>query len=319
MSACDQDHKNANYQLSFPSYFPVPIPSPDRNVLTNEGVALGSELFFETRLSNQENIACASCHIPKYSFSDTKRFSTGHSLIPLSRNTPALINLAWGQSFFWDGGVKNLESLSYAALISEHEMNADLSVICEKLNQDQDYKNLFYEAYQIDSISSPYIARALAQYLRSLISATSKYDSVMLDQAEFSEQESHGFDLFENACASCHIPPLFTDHLFHDNGLKHDFSEENLYASTGRFRITLDSGDLGKYKTPTLRNISKTSPYMHDGRFENLTLVLDHYRNLRHSTHSDSLLTKVGFSLKEQSQLLLFLNCLNDRDTNAMD
>lgn len=301
------------YHIQYPTYFPDPLPSPDRNPISEEGVALGEKLFFDTSLSADEQIACASCHLPEKSFADGKKFSAGHSGNDLKRNTPALINLAWQKHFFWDGGVKNLESLSFAALLNKDEMGADLDTICYKLNRSSDYLNRFKEAFQIDSISSAYVSRALAQYMRTLVSKYSKYDSVQLNLSSFSSQESLGKDVFYNNCSSCHIAPLFMDNDFHHNGIQQSFSSNDLYLTTGRFRITRDSMDLGKYKTPTLRNLNKTSPYMHDGRFSTLDQVLDHYQNILTSNQiRDSLVYRISFTDKEKNALKAFLNTLND-------
>lgn len=301
-------------QLEFPSHFSQPFPSPERNELTQEGVELGKKLFFDSKLSANGQISCASCHQPQLAFSDNTRFSSGHSGNSTKRNTPPLFNLAWSASFFWDGGVKNLESLSFAALMNPDEMGVDLSQLCQKLNGDQKYKQAFKIAFDIDSVSSAHISRALAQYMRTLISANAKYDSIHQDLATFSKTELAGEKVFIKNCASCHTPPLFTDHDFHHNGISQTYSSDDLSISTGRFRITRDSVDLGKYKTPSLRNLTYTHPYMHDGRFESLDEVLDHYQTARHTNQKkDSLVMFIEFSDKEKSDLKAFLKTLNGR------
>ncbi|MEP5240884.1 MAG: cytochrome c peroxidase [Flavobacteriaceae bacterium] len=311
---CNTNSNSPNkLQLDYPVHFPEPIPSPVRNKLTKEGVALGKELFFDTSLSANEKISCVTCHEPQLAFSDREKFSIGHSGLELKRNTPALINLAWSQSFFWDGGVKNLESLSFAALMNPDEMGVDLSSLCKKLNEHPDYLSKFKNAFNIDSISSAYVSRALAQYLRTLISSSSKYDSVQLALTSFSATEKKGLSVFNNNCTACHKPPLFMDNDFHHNGLNQYFSIKDLYLSTGRFRITRDSSDLGKYKTPTLRSISRTAPYMHDGKFESLEEVLNHYQNIDSlNENQDFLVRNIEFSDDEKMALESFLRTLND-------
>lgn len=299
-------------QLNFPSHFPEPIPAPSRNETSLNGVALGKTLFFDTGLSANGQIACATCHQPKLAFSDSQKFSTGHSGITLKRNTPPLFNLAWSTTLFWDGGVKNLESLSFAALMNPDEMGVDLKQLCQKLNQNEYYLKQFKNTFEIGTISSAYISRALAQYMRTIISADAKYDSVQLELISFSDLEAKGKKVFDKNCASCHTPPLFADNEFHHNGLTQSYSSNNLSLSTGRFRISRDSLDLGKYKTPSLRNLSVTAPYMHDGRFETIDEVLDHYQNQDIlNQNQDSLVRFINFSNSEKAELKAFLKTLN--------
>lgn len=313
--SCNTNLNSTNkLQLEFPSHFPAPYPSPLRNELTVEGVALGKSLFFDSALSKNGQISCASCHQPALAFSDNKKFSLGHSGDTLKRNTPPLFNLAWSESFFWDGGVKNLESLSFTALLNPEEMGVDLSQLTDKLNKDEIYQSAFKQTFAIDSISSAYISRALAQYMRTLISTDSKYDSVQQYQASFNKIELKGQNVFSQNCASCHIPPLFTDSKFHHNGLEQNYSTDNLSLTTGRFRITRDSFDLGKYKTPSLRNLKRTAPYMHDGQFNKLDEVLSHYQNLNQTNQiQDSLVSRIEFSNEEKLALIAFLKTLEGR------
>ncbi|UXX77961.1 c-type cytochrome [Reichenbachiella carrageenanivorans] len=300
--------------MSYPSYFPAPIATPQRNELTTTGVALGQRLFFDSSLSPDGKIACASCHQQAHAFTDGQAFSRGHSGKALKRNTPALINLAWSESFFWDGGVKNLESLAFAALMSPDEMGADLPTLTQRLNRDTIYRPAFKQAFGIDSISSAFVSRAIAQYLRTLISADSKYDLVQKGTASYDSLESQGQLVFKKNCAACHTPPLFTNHQFHHNGISQTYDSKDLYLSTGRFRITKDSSDLGKYKTPTLRHLSLTAPYMHDGRFSTIEKVIDHYQNLdRTNQNQDSLVRLIEFDDIEKKALLAFLKTLDDK------
>lgn len=311
-NSCNTNSNSANkFQLEYPHHFPEPILSPTRNALTYEGVALGKDLFFDPILSADRQISCASCHRPELAFSDGEKFSVGHSGNQLKRNTPALINLAWSERFFWDGGVKNLESLSFAALMNPDEMGSDLTSLCERLNDHPQYSTKFKRAFQTDSISSAFISRALAQYLRTLISTGSKYDSVQLETTKYSKIEKDGQRVFNKNCAVCHSPPLFTDNSFHHNGLEQEFSSSDLYLNTGRFRITRDSSDLGKYKTPTLRNLALTAPYMHDGRFATLDQVLSHYQNIDSTNQiQDPNVSRIFFSNDEKLALKEFLTTL---------
>ncbi len=300
-------------ELDYPDYFPKPNLS-SKNPMTKEGIELGEKLFFETLLSENNEVSCASCHIPELSFSDGVALSrAGVSGEQMKRNSPALINLAWMDGLFWDGGAHNLESQPFAALTSASEMGTDLMQVSVKLNANATYKKLFQKAFGIDSISSAYIVRALAQYQRSLVFSNSKYDKYRQGKYTLSNEEQMGFEIFHEKCASCHVPPLFTDNSYHNNGLDAIFPSRDLDILKGRYRITLDSSDMGKYKTPTLRNLKYTAPYMHDGRLATLDEVFSHYQSkIIHTSTLDSAL--VGFSLNEDEEkfVMVFLEALNE-------
>jgi len=314
LAGCSKVDEPTKLELNYPDHFPKPKDAPTRNPLTVEGVELGKMLFYDPTLSASGKISCATCHLQNLSFSDGQKLgSAGFSGKTLKRNTPALINLAWMDYLFWDGGVKNLESLPFAALTSSDEMGGDLKEIVKYLNENTKYKKRFQKAFGINQVSSAYVARALAQFQRTLISANSKYDKVQNGESQFSKQELEGQDIFNQKCSSCHTPPLFTDNLFHNNGLDATFPMTNEDVKAGKYRITLDSVDLGKFKTPTLRNLQYTAPYMHDGRFESLKDVLNHYQN---SIKKSNTLAKnlLDYHLKDQEVdlILVFLATLND-------
>jgi cytochrome c peroxidase len=301
-------------ELDYPAHFPKPL-LPARNPLTATGIALGERLFFDTSLSINDKVSCATCHNPEFSFSDGIALNTsGASGNKLKRNTPALINLAWMQGLFWDGGVHNLESLPFAALTNPDEMGSDLLIVSKKLNDDLSYKKMFKTAFDIDSISSAYIARALAQYQRTIIYSNSKYDDFIIGEIDLTKNEKLGMEIYQENCASCHLSPLFTDNGYHNNGLNSIYHTVGLDIMKGRFRITQDSLDLGKFKTPTLRNLKFTAPYMHDGRFATLEDVLNHYQiGIKASTTLDTSLESLSLSNAEKILLLRFLNTLNDK------
>ncbi|MDW7690987.1 cytochrome c peroxidase [Flammeovirgaceae bacterium SG7u.111] len=304
-----------------PPYFADSIPYPARNPFSPEGITLGKQLFFDPALSANGRISCATCHQPQRAFSDGLPLSNlGSSQETLARHTPALINLAWNKGLFWDGGVKNLESVLFAPLSHPDEMALPLKELVTKLKNDPTYPEQFREVFG-NSIQVAYVARALAQYQRSLISANAKYDQVVLGKegVEFLALEKKGLALFEEKCISCHPAPFFTDHGFHNIGLDSLYPTERENPLQGRYRITLDSADLGKFKTPTLRNITLTAPYMHDGRFATLEEVLDHYsEEMKQSKTLDSTFLdkngKIGIGLdeKEKEALLSFLHTLTD-------
>jgi cytochrome c peroxidase len=300
------------------------VPFPDKNPLTKNGVILGEKLFFDPLLSANYKVSCATCHLPERSFSDGEKLSSnGVSGNSLFRNSPALINLAWNHTgLFWDGGAKDLESLIFGPLTHQDEMAKDLKVLVQELNDLDSYRKMFYAVFKKDSITSVFIARALAQYVRTLIFQDSKYDAVVAGRDTFSILEAKGQEVFEKNCSICHSSPFFTDFGFHNNGLDDEFgNDENEGVFKGRYRITLKKYDLGKYKTPTLRNIALTSPYMHDGRFETLEEVINHYsENVKISVSLDSKLAPdplnpgFKFTKLEKEALIAFLNSLTDND-----
>lgn len=296
------------------------VPDFPNNPGTEAGILLGKALFFSPELSQNGRIACATCHQPERAFSDGLALSTlGHSQRPLERHTPALFNLAWQPHFFTDGGVKNLESLPAAPIQHPDEMAQDLALLTKKLQKNAFWPPLFVKAFGQDSITVKLIFRALAQYQRSLLSFNAPYDSVEAGLRAFTPQELRGRALFDKSCSVCHRPPLFTDFDFHNNGLDTAFSAESERIQWGRGRITNQTDDIGKYKTPSLRNWRWTAPYMHDGRFKNLEEVLSHYQ---HGIKKSASLSKklplpknnvsLELSAQNKKDLIAFLNTLND-------
>ncbi|MDN3596666.1 cytochrome-c peroxidase [Zunongwangia endophytica] len=307
--------------LQVPANFP-PLPQQPDYPITEAGVALGRKLFFDTRLSGNNQVSCASCHVPSLAFTEGSTLSTkGISGNPLLRHVPALINLAWADNgLFWDGGSANLESQAFAPLGHKDEMFQNLDELEKDLKNDQYYPLFFQDAFD-SQIRINLVMKALAQYQRTLVSANSKYDYVVRGEkdAVFNEVEERGFQLFNQKCAACHKPELFTDNDYHNNGLDEDFTdvgEDEIYL--GRFRVTRNPDDIGKYKTPTLRNIAVTGPYMHDGRLDNLKAVLDFYATeIKDSKTLDPILKengRLGVDLNEEDKkaLIAFLNTLTD-------
>ncbi|MEL1244016.1 cytochrome c peroxidase [Flavobacterium sp. DGU11] len=320
--SCSTDDAVA-YQpiVDLPPHFPA-LRDSQENPLTKEGIALGRKLFFDTRLSGTNTVSCATCHKPELAFSDGAALSTsGVSGHPLLRNAPALINLAWADNgLFWDGGSTNLESQAFAPMAHVDEMHQDLNELIDELNADPLYPSMFAAAFA-DEVTQAGIVKALAQYQRTLISGNSKYDRYLLGQEQLSPLESQGLAIAENLCFSCHSGVLLTDNSYHNNGLDSDFSDtshEGMFQ--GRYRVTYNPSDLGKYKTPTLRNIALTGPYMHDGRFDTLEEVITFYATgVNESPTLDPLLHRnggqgFGISTQEREALAAFLRTLTDED-----
>lgn len=307
--------------LDVPSNFPKYVDDLN-NPLTKEGIALGRLLFYDTRLSGNNQLSCASCHSQGLAFSDGVALNNiGVSGQTLVRHSPTLINLAWSNTgLFWDGGVTNLESQAFAPLTSVDEMHQNLTELEYELKQVPDYVNRFKFVFNSE-IKSAHVVKALAQFQRTLVSGNSKYDQyVRKENGVFlTSQELEGLELVNTKCKSCHSGALFTDNGFHNNGLDNVFSDEHEGIFQGRFRVTLNPADMGKFKTPTLRNVMLTAPYMHDGRFKTIDEVLDHYNlSLKNSPTVDQLLYQnnnqlgIAISTNEKEAIKAFLHTLTD-------
>lgn len=331
ITACNKDKaefKATPYNLEIPSHFPQMI-IPTDNPMTVEGVELGRYLFYEKKLSGDNSMSCASCHNPNNSFSDTNRYSLGIDGLFGNRQSMALVNLGWENFFFWDGRESTLENQILKPVINPIEMHEEWKDAIDKLNADVVYRNRFFRAFGEAGIDSTKAAKAIAQFLRTLISGQSKYDIMYkyengisltsTDLAIFQSidnEEWAGYDLFKSLngadCFHCHNGPLMRVKKFSNNGLDAAFTD------LGRGEITGNSNDNGKFKVPTLRNIALTGPYMHDGRFKTLDEVIEHYSSGVHiSPTIDPLIEfagQGGVQLDAQEKYLLkkFLLTLTD-------
>lgn len=308
--------------LEVPANFPRFTDDPN-NPLTEEGIELGRTLFYDTRLSGNNRLSCASCHKQGLAFSDGVSLNNiGVSGVQLPRHSPALINLAWANSgLFWDGGSTNLESQAFAPLTNADEMQQNLTELEVELKQVPAYVKRFKQAFNSE-IKSVNIVKALAQFQRTLISGNSKYDQYIRKDPgiSLSEQELNGLALVNTKCRTCHSGELFTDNNYHNNGIDNDFSNtdhELLYQ--GRSRVTFNPFDLGKFKTPTLRNVMLTAPYMHDGRFKTINEVLSHYQaGIKDGPTTDIILRQnngnlgIPLSPSDKTEIIAFLNTLTD-------
>lgn len=310
-----------SYDLNIPDHFPEPDLYSSTNPLSTKGVALGRKLFYDPMLSGNNQIACASCHQQTKGFADGLSLTNiGNSGNTLLRHAPALINMAWmNGGLFWDGGSTNLESQAFSPLESHDEMYQNLYELEDELAADPEYPSLFEEAF--GELSMANMVKALAQFQRTLVSATSPYDAYVQGTATLTSQQLKGLKLVENKCQSCHSGVLFTDNAFHNNGLDDDFTdntEDGIYQ--GRFRVSRDSIDMGHFKTPTLRNVMVSAPYMHDGRFADIYEVLDHYTGVKISKYTSAEVltneTATGIALteEEKDQIIAFLQALTDEN-----
>lgn len=295
--------------LHIPAAFPAPHYGVGDSRLEASKVALGRKLFYDPILSKSGTISCQSCHQQAAAFSDAgKALSAGEGGQLGRRNAPALFNLAWHPYFMADGGINHIEVMPIAPITDSLEMGETLTDVVAKLQASAGYRSAFEEAFGEQEVSAQHMLVALAQFLSSMVSAKARYDRVMDGKARFSSSEAAGKALFDQHCANCHKPPLFSDFSFRNNGLDSVFKDE------GRARITRLAEDSGKFKVPSLRNIGLSAPYMHDGRFETMEQVLAHYAGgIQQASNLDSSLYNMpAFSEAEQRQLLSFLHTLSD-------
>lgn len=299
--------------FDIPKGFPKPTYDFKNNPLTEEGFELGRKLFYDPMLSKDSTISCASCHLQQTGFTHVDHdLSHGIDGKIGTRNSLTLQNLAWSKTFMWDGGVNHLDVQAIAPITSEVEMNENFENVINKLNQNQEYKDLFQKAFGNKKITGQLTLKAISQFVVSLTTSNSKYDRVIRKEEKFTEMEQKGYDLFKQNCASCHTEPLFTNHNFKNNGLQIDTTLNDF----GRMKVTQNPKDSLLFKVPTLRNIEFTFPYMHDGRFKTLTEVVKHYnfRIQKSKTLSKELETPLNLSDNQRVELVSFLKTLTDKE-----
>ncbi len=295
--------------FSAPNYFPETVYDFKNNPLKTEKIELGRTLFYDPILSKDSTISCASCHSVYNSFAHSDH-SLSHGIKDKigTRNAPALINLAWNKAFMWDGAINHLDRQALAPITNAIEMDEALPNVMLKLQKNEKYQQLFYKAFGNKEITTEKIVQSLSQFQLTITSTKSKYDSVKLHQAKFTEQESKGYYLFQKNCNSCHTEPLFTNNMYEKNALPIDKKLNDL----GRMKITQNKNDSLLFKVPTLRNLAFTFPYMHDGRFKKLSEVLNHYTKNIPDNYSEKLNHSIILTSNEKVDLIAFLQTLND-------
>lgn len=308
--------KGGDLDNNHPAYWDIPGEFPDpvytfTNNERNEGVfELGRELFYDPILSLDSSISCGSCHIQAHAFSDTTQLSLGVYSRIGKRNSPALFNLVWNTSFMWDGGINHIEVMPLAPITDSSEMAMPARRVNERLNASPHYRSRFKQVMQSDSITDRQYLLALTQFMGAFISADSPYDQYQAgDTNALSSESLKGLELFKVTCAKCHSTPLFTDFSFRSNGTY------LVGKDLGRATITELASDYGLFKVPSLRNIALTGPYMHDGRFESLEEVLDHYRfGINGREDLDPVLASgVSLTDEEAAHIIQFLHDLTDK------
>ena len=310
------------FEFKLGATFPIP-ELPRDNPLLVERVDLGRTLFFDRQLAINGAQACADCHTPAKAFTDGRRVSRGAEGETGERNAMPLFNLAWKSAFFWDGRAPTLREQVLQPIQNPIEMHESLTNLVHKLTRDKSYAPRFAAAFGSPEITSEKLALALENYLLTLTTYDAKFDRVMRGEAAFTSEEQRGFALFSTEydprrgqygadCFHCHGGPLFQSQAFANNGL------DEKPADPGRGKITGKPGDLGKFATPSLRNVALTAPYMHEGRFRTLAEVVTHYATgVKRSATLDPNLAKhpdggVPLTADDQKALVAFLETLTD-------
>ncbi|HET6350201.1 MAG TPA: cytochrome c peroxidase [Candidatus Krumholzibacteria bacterium] len=266
--------------IQVPPGFPQ-MPQPKDNPLTREGIELGRLLFYDPVLSGDSTLACGGCHIRDRAFSDSRPVSKGIRGISGTRHAPTIVNPAWTGDTFWDGRAHGLEDQATQPVPNEIEMDIPWTEAVAKLKADPGYPSRFCAAFGDSNITKDRVVKAIAQFERTFVSFDSKYDRWKRGEATFDHADSVGYFIFQTEigdCFHCHPEPLFSDacatcgvQIFHNTGL------DSIPIDRGRFDVTGNPADMGKFKAPTLRNCAERFTFMHDSRFTDLHQVIDHY------------------------------------------
>ena len=284
-------------------------PEPADNPTVRATVTLGRRLFRERLLSRDRSLACVDCHRPDRAFTDGRAKAVGVYGRRGPRSVPTIVNRAWGESFFWDGRIATLEEQVLQPIVAELEMDLTIDEAVERLRGTSQYRTAFRETFGRD-VNGDDLARALAAYVRTIQAGASTYDRYVWGEPDaLSPDAKAGLDLFQgNAnCTACHVGPNLTDEEFHNTGV---FWGQQPY-DPGRFTVTEVSEDIGKFKTPTLREIARTAPYMHDGSLATLEDVVDFYTDGgRQNPYLDRELRPLRLTEDEKAALVAFLRSL---------
>lgn len=309
--ACSKQAIDAFRGFEKPANFPEPAYHFNNNEITKAKFELGRKLFYEPRFSRDNTISCGTCHIQSAGFTHHGH-DVSHGIDDKlgKRNSPPIMNMAWRKDFFWDGGVFDLDLQPIVPITNPVEMDETVANVVKKLQEHPDYPKLFTRAFGSDEINTERIMKALSQFMAMAVSSNSKYDKVMRKEGgTFTVEEEKGYQLFQQHCSGCHKEPLFTDESFRNNGIGIGYNND-----MGRYEVTLNEKDKYTFKVPSLRNLSYTSPYMHDGRFITLNAVLDHYaENIRETPNLDPLLKNtLPLTPEDRQNILAFLKTLDD-------
>jgi cytochrome c peroxidase len=286
------------------------MPIPAQNLQTEAKVELGRMLFFDPRLSKDNTISCASCHVPAAGFADPRQFSLGMGGQQGGRNAPTVLNTGYQTLQFWDGRAGSLEEQALGPVQNPIEMAETPPNVVKKLKAVPEYRKRFKEVFGTE-VTKEGIARAVAAFERTVVSTNSAFDKYVAgDKKALSDSAQRGLALFPGKarCVSCHNGPNFTDNKFHNIGVP---QVGPLKEDLGRYAVTKQDKDRGAFKTPTLRSVALTAPYMHDGVFKTLEEVIEFYNKGGESAAGkDTLITALNLTAQEKKDLVEFLKSL---------
>lgn len=317
---CSNDsdvYQDVPLTVKVPENFPPMVYDLSSNPPTQKGFELGRKLFYEGRLASDGVVSCGFCHVQSYAFTHHGHtVSHGVNNAAGKRNAPPIQNLAYQSRFMWDGASDLLDTQPIIPLLSEVEMNGYLPSIMQMLKSDPTYVQLFDQAFPGKPIDAEHMLKALAQFMVMVTSSNSKFDHYRRHETggDMTAQELNGYGLFQAKYASCHATDLFTDNSFRNNGLTINPAVNDV----GYYRVTQNEADKYKFKVPSLRNVEKSGPYMHDGRFLTLEAVLNHYGSGVVNTGTlDPQLIKDGvlgipLTSQEKTDIIAFLKTLTD-------
>lgn len=290
---------------SIPKGLPEPY-CPEDNPHLEEKVELGKQLYFDKRLSKDNTVSCATCHDPEKGWSNGEPFATGVRGQVGGRSAPTIVNAAYSTLQFWDGRATHLEGQALGPIQNPIEMDMTLEEVVAKLNKIEGYRKQFRAIFNTD-VTADGIAKAIAAFERTILSGDAPYDRFKAgDTKALSEAAQRGMKLFfgKANCSACHSGHSFSDFAFHNIGIGVDKDNPDL----GRYVVTKIEGDKGAFKTPTLREIARTAPYMHDGRFKTLEEVVDYYNKGGHpNPQLDEEIFELKLTKEEQADLVTFL------------
>lgn len=285
-------------------------------------IALGKQLFFDPRISATGQIACVSCHHPDQRWTDNRRVSLGHNTLSGKRNAPSIANLSHNRHFFWDGRASSLEEQALSPLVDSVEMNTSIEKVVENVNRIPEYRTQFAAITHKPDIAIEDIAKAIAFFERSITTRESRFDRFLQGKIKLNQDEILGLHLFRTKarCINCHHGPLFSDNQFHNLGI-HFYGRK--HEDLGRYLVTGNSEDVGKFKTPSLRDVMRTRPWMHNGLFDRMDGIINMYnhgmarprpnaaqKNDPLFPQTSPLLKKLNLNREEKDALIAFLHAI---------
>jgi cytochrome c peroxidase len=289
---------------------PSPLANPNDSL--KKIIELGKALFFDTRLSGSGKISCATCHQHELNWTDGNEKSVGHEGAITKRNAPTIQNSWFYNRLFWDGRSKDLQDQAFAPINSETEMHSEMHDVMRKLSKSNGYKKMFKEAYGSEDIDPFVMTEAIATFEKTITSNETRFDKFLKgDKAALTNSELRGLHIFRTKakCMNCHHGPLLTDNQFHNNGFHQDGDPKN---DKGYYLVSHNEDDIGKFKTPSLRDVMRTGPWMHNGLIKNIEDILTHYqKGASGLSGTDTLIKRFILTRKERGDLVNFLKAIS--------